>query len=97
MSNKDKYKESELTLQARSCLKKPAKPESGTGYKGVSLRKSSNRFYCIVWQKDKPKKSIGGFATAIEAAKAYDSYIRENVGEWAYTNFLKNGHRRVVK
>lgn len=83
-----------LNRQARCFLQKPAKAESETGYKGVT-RKENGRYFVAGWNFGKTKKSLGGYDCVIEAAKAYDTYIRKTVGDWAYCNFHTNGKRRM--
>lgn len=48
-----------------------------SGYRGVSLKKSKNRFMAYITIKNK-LIHLGYFSTAIEAAKARDKYIIEN-------------------
>ncbi len=46
-------------------------------------------YYVRVWTIEPPyKKYVGGvFKDAGEAAKYYDKYMRENIGDWVYLNF----------
>jgi hypothetical protein len=64
------------------------RPYSKTGYKGVVYR-SENRFYCRVWTLEFPYKTyVGGrFYTAEDAARYYDKWMLENIGDWVYLNF----------
>lgn len=50
-------------------------------------------FGVIVLLQDGKKKSLGGYATEEEAAKAYDRAARELFGPLAVTNFDKDGNR----
>jgi hypothetical protein len=53
-----------------------------SGYRGVSFVKRSG-----VWAVGIHKRYIGQFATAEQAARAYDRAAREYFGEFAYQNF----------
>jgi len=55
-----------------------------SGYKGVTREKT--RFRARITFEEKTR-SLGGFATAIEAAKAYDAAAFELFGEFAWLNF----------
>jgi len=57
-----------------------------TGYKGVSYHTKRNHYQSIIGV-DGVLKWIGGFPTALEAAKAYDEAARAYHGEFAYLNF----------
>lgn len=61
---------------------------SASGYKGVNFdrRKKSKPWYARTKFMGK-KVWIGVFATAEEAAKAYDLKVRELYGDYANTNF----------
>jgi hypothetical protein len=76
-----------LNKQQRNNLKSPPRPYSKTGFKGVIVQGSD--YYVRVWTIEPPyKKYVGGvFKDAGEAAKYYDKYMRENIGDWVYLNF----------
>ena len=48
-----------------------------SGYRGVSFIKSRNKYQVSICVENK-KMSLGRFDTALEAAKIYDNYIKEN-------------------
>lgn len=48
-----------------------------TGFRGVSIHKKLNKFQASIGLKNK-KKYLGVFATALEAAVAYDKYVIDN-------------------
>lgn len=92
-------KEEELHLIARSFLKKPPRADALTGFKGVRFLKAysprhSDRYFAGATGPKGIRISLGGFATAKEAAKAYDAYVLEYYGDWVWTNFHKNGKPR---
>lgn len=76
-----------LNKQQRNNLKSPPRPYSKTGYKGVIVQGSD--YYVRVWTIEPPyKKYVGGvFKDAGEAAKYYDQYMKQNIGDWVYLNF----------
>lgn len=82
-----KIPEKLLNRQVRNNLKSPPRGYSKTKYKGVIYRGSD--YYVRVWTLDPPfKKYVGGvFKDPVEAAKYYDQYMIENVGDWVYLNF----------
>lgn len=57
-----------------------------SGYKGVSYH-SKRKHYQAKIGVDGKTKWIGGYETALEAAKAYDEAARAYHGEFAYLNF----------
>lgn len=65
-------------------------PTNAYGYKGISLTR------CGKWhaqiQVDGKKIRLGYYATAAEAALAYDNAARSAFGEFARTNFQEDGH-----
>lgn len=48
-----------------------------SGYRGVSFIKSRNKYQVSICVENK-KMSLGRFDTALEAAKIYDNYIKDN-------------------
>lgn len=63
------------------------------GYHGVYRRRTDSKFLARI---GKQHERIGLFATAIEAAKAYDAEARRRYGESAVTNFRTedDGHAK---
>ena len=76
-----------LKTEVVNNLKSPPRPYSLSGFKGVITRKKG--FLVRVWTMDYPhKKYIGGnFSCPKEAARCYDEYMLENIGDWVYLNF----------
>lgn len=58
-----------------------------TGFKGVHLLKSTGRFHAQIKYDKTIRVHIGYFATAVEAAKAYDVAAKKYHGEFARLNF----------
>lgn len=54
---------------------------SKSGFKGVHFQKSMGKWVA------QHATNIGSFETAEEAARAYDKFVIENLGEFAYLNF----------
>lgn len=57
-----------------------------TGFKGVSYRPLTDKYIAVI-HASKRQKYIGRFATAEEAAAAYDREARVAHGEFAFLNF----------
>jgi len=77
-----------LPYQVVNNLKSPPRQYAfNKKYKGVVDR--GNEFYTRVWIPQAPFKTyVGGkFTDAETAARAYDKYMLENVGDWVYLNF----------
>lgn len=86
-------KKESLSYQAISALERPPRSNSKIGYKGVVKCGCRGKyyFYPIVFEgKPGKRKYLASCKTAEEAAKVYDAWILENVGDWAWTNFHKN-------
>lgn len=84
-------------LDNRSCNLRPcSRSQNGsnrgkqknntTGFKGVTLHKQNNNFVAQIFFKQK-RIHVGSYATAIEAAKAYDTKAKELFGDFANLNF----------
>lgn len=60
---------------------------NSTGFKGVHKNRKTSKFVaqCKIMGK---YFYIGSFSNVVDAAKAYDSFLIENRGEFARTNFL---------
>jgi AP2 domain len=68
--------------------------DSRTGYKGVVWVRSRQQFRARVQLTDK-RICTGYYATAIEAARAYDALAREHFGEFARLNFPDEPNHEV--
>lgn len=64
------------------------RPGKQSQFKGV--RPTGGKWRARI-KVDRKQQSLGSFATEEEAARAYDVAARENFGEFAYTNFEKDG------
>jgi hypothetical protein len=68
--------------------------DNTSGFRGVYYDKKWRKW--AAQTKDCYKRvTIGGFATAIEAARAYDAYVFEHFGEFARLNFPMSESRSV--
>lgn len=67
---------------------------NATGYKGVSYFKN-DRSYWMQFQVNGRRVRVGGFKTAMEAAKAYDRLAREHHGAFARLNFPGNSEQKA--
>lgn len=61
-----------------------------SGYKGVHWHKKDRRWHAEI-RANKRRHYLGSFATAIEAAKAYDRAAQEYHGAFARMNFPTTG------
>lgn len=75
----ENLREATKSLNAANC---PKYKGTSSQYKGVSFKKSRNKYVANI-----SRKHIGLFTSEVEAAKAYDSRARELYGEFACTNF----------
>ncbi len=57
------------------------------GFKGISYEKARGKWNAKHTDDVRGTVNLGRFKTAVEAARAYDTYIRCEFGELAYTNF----------
>ena len=64
-----------------------------TGFKGVTLDKRVGRYTARI-KVNQHHMHIGNFATAKEAARAYDEKALEYFGEFAWLNFPQEGSLR---
>jgi hypothetical protein len=72
------------------------KKKAGTSkYKGVWLH-SNGRWYAYLMESYK-KHHLGGYATEIEAALAYDAEARKRWGEHAAYNFPLPGEQSCLR
>lgn len=69
----------------QSAANKSIRSDNTTGYRGVYAHRNG-RFYVYV-QHNHDKRYVGAFATAIEAAHAWDAVAKELFGEFAALNF----------
>jgi hypothetical protein len=59
-------------------------------YKGVAWHKATSKWRAYA-KKDGKQVALGYFASDVDAAKAYDSYMRENFPEYSSFNFSEDG------
>ena len=81
--NKDNCRWTTLSIQSQNTRK--IRKNNTSGYRGVTLEKRTGNFYTRITVENKVVR-LGTFNTAIEAAKAYDKYIKDNNLEHT-TNF----------
>ena len=75
-------------------MNKKLRSDSTTGYKGVykvknTACKNPYKAAAAVPGTSGKKKSLGSFATAEEAAQAYNNYVIKEFGEFAYLNEIR--------
>lgn len=76
-----------LTTRQKNLFNRPSQRNNSSGFKGVHLTKRGLR---KPWQASIKKDKtyyLGRYATAEEAARAYDAKAKELFGEFAYLNF----------
>jgi hypothetical protein len=69
--------------------------EKGCRYKGIFLDKRTGRYRAAIQTHGK-RRYLAYFATAEEAARAYDAACKEDLQEWATTNFTEMSRRKCV-
>lgn len=77
------------TREQNNRNRKPIEKNNKTGYKGVTPAKNKNgppRFLAQISIGNGGKRHLGSFATALEAANAYDKEALELHGDFAWTN-----------
>jgi hypothetical protein len=79
---------------SQNAMNKKLRSDSTTGYKGVYKTKDPRykkayRASGAIPGTSGKKKSIGYFATAEEAAQAYNDYVIKEFGEFTYLNEIK--------
>jgi len=60
-------------------------------FRGVTWDRSLNQWQAALFERGKPRTSIGSFATEEGAARAYDRFILQQQGPSAVTNFPAEG------
>lgn len=80
--------------KAQNCQNRRIARNNTTGFKGVSFRKDRGKFLAAIRVGEKLIK-IGTFATAEQAAAAYDSAAREHHGPHACLNFPLAGEQHA--
>jgi hypothetical protein len=69
---------------------RPMRPVGETGFRGVRRQRDTSRFEAVI-KVAGVARYLGGYATAEEAAAAYDRAVREAYGPDAPTNFGPTG------
>ena len=80
--------------RSQNAMNKKLRSDSTTGYKGVykvknTACKNPYKAAAAVPGTSGKKKSLGSFATAEEAAQAYNNYVIKEFGEFAYLNEIR--------
>ncbi len=93
--NRDRLDNRKANLRFASALQSTwnsgVRPANSSGFKGVS-RSDSKRNWTARIRVNGKRFNLGSYATAIEAAHAYDAAARSYHGEFAKTNFQKDGN-----
>jgi len=71
--------------------KRKEKGSVSSRYKGVSFRKSRNKWTAYISYRGR-RINLGCFDDEIDAAKAYDEAAKELFGKFAFLNFEKDSH-----
>lgn len=66
--------------------------DNTSGFKGVMWRKDRSQWRAHIMVSGR-QRSLGAYASAEEAARAYDAAAREFFGEYAALNFPEHGER----
>ena len=83
-----------VCTRSQNAMNKKLRSDSTTGYKGVYKEKNpayKNPYKAAagIPGTSGKKKTLGHFATAQEAARAYNDYVIKEFGEFAYLNEIK--------
>lgn len=75
---------------AQNSQNRQRRSDNRTGFKGVA-RSYGSRFKASIWV-DGRRRALGGFASADEAARAYDLAAIRHFGQFARTNFPREDY-----
>jgi hypothetical protein len=85
-----------ICTRSQNSQNKQVRTDSASGHKGVYERKGGKlkkRFQAYIWHPEKKARyRLGYYATAEEAATAYDRKALELFGEFALLNFPENNY-----
>ena len=80
-----------ICTQSENKANQKVRKDSTTGYKGVHRTPAGT--FCVAVTKDGVPHRLGTFPDPESAARAYDDKAVELFGEYAATNFPREGHR----
>lgn len=80
-----------ISTVSQNACNAPKHRDNRSGYKGVDFDKRKNKYRARIRINNK-QIQIGYFATAEEAAKAYDDVVIHYHGEFANGNYIKGTH-----
>jgi hypothetical protein len=78
-----------LATHAQNLKNLKVPKNSTTGFKGVSFRKDKRKYEAYIKYDNNPRKRLGYFKTAKEAAEAYNDAAAEFHGEYARLNVVE--------
>lgn len=81
-----------LATRQQSCWRQRARSDNTSGYRGVYFSKDKQRWYARITIEQK-YRHLGYFATAAEAARAYNTAAQAAFGEFARLNPVESDER----
>lgn len=73
-----------LVYKIENIVNRQLQSNNSTGYKGVCFLKKNKKF--VAYAGKKPRKYLGSFKTAKQAAKAYNTFAKKYYGKFACLN-----------